>query len=321
VQLAASFRIEGDTTAAPEPVRIIMRRLLRRITLTRTRTARSGPLSITYNVYDPLLVRRPWLLLVQGLGFDRLGWDPVLPGLRQRFRVVTMDNRGTGRSDAAERVFAVPDLARDAVAVLDAAGLARVHVLGVSLGGMIAQELAINHPDRVDDLVLCCTTPGWPSGYPMPSASLRLMATTRNLSAETALRRAVENALSEQSVAERPELVEQLVRHEHKHRVEPAAATALAGAGARYYGGGRQSRIQARTLILQGTADRVVDQRNARLLSERIPRATLELLPGLGHLFFWESPDALITPVTRFLRGQATTVREETAAEKSAEKR
>jgi 3-oxoadipate enol-lactonase len=268
----------------------------------RNRVARSGPLAISYDVYGPWRRRRPWLLLIQGLGFDRRGWAPVLAGLQQRFRLVVMDNRGSGRSDAADRVFAVQDLARDAVAVLDAAGIERAHVLGVSLGGMIAQEVAINHPERVDQLVLCCTTPGWPSGYPMPAASIRLLARTRNLPAQAAIRRHVENALSAQTVAERPELVEALIRHEHEHPVEPAAGSALITAGARYFGGSRQTRIQARTLILQGTADRVVDPRNARLLNERIPDSTLELLPDLGHLFFWESPEALLGPVRRFLR-------------------
>ena len=79
----------------------------------------------------------------------------------------------------AGRLVYVADMAGDVVAVLDAAGIRRAHVMGASLGGMVAQELAIRHPERVDALVLVCTTPGWPFAYPMPAASLRLIARPR----------------------------------------------------------------------------------------------------------------------------------------------
>jgi 3-oxoadipate enol-lactonase len=239
--------------------------------------------------------------MIQGLGFDRSGWDPVVDGLRRHFRLILMDNRGCGESERSRRLFAVSDLARDAVAVLDAAGVQRAHVLGASLGGMVAQEVAIEFPDRVDRLVLACTTPGWPSGFPMPSASMRLMAHTRNLPPETAIRRHVENALSAETVEKDPGLVDRLVRHQLAHPNDQAGWSALNGAGARYFGGARQSRIRARTLVLQGSADTVVDPRNASLLARRIPDAELMVLPGLGHLFFWERPEALTDPVVRFL--------------------
>jgi len=241
--------------------------------------------------------------MIQGLGFDRTGWNPVVSALRRHFRLILMDNRGSGASDGSARPFAVQDLARDAVAVLDAAGVRRPHVLGASLGGMVAQEVAIGFPERVDRLVLACTTPGWPSGFPMPAASLRLLARTRTLSPEAAVRRHVENALSPKTPENDPALVERLVRHELMHPSDRAGWSALNGAGARYYGGTRQTRIRARTLVLQGSDDTVVDPRNGTLLAQRIPEAELVVLPGLGHLFFWERPSALTEPVVAFLKG------------------
>ncbi len=268
-----------------------------------TRFARSGQLHIAYQIHrGGLLRRRPWLLMIQGLGFDRTGWNPVIGMLRKHFRLILMDNRGSGASDRDGRLFAVSDLARDAVAVLDAAGIARAHVLGVSLGGMVAQEVAIGFPDRVDRLVLACTTPGWPSGYPMPTPSLRLMARTRSLPPEIAVRRHVENALSKKTVTNEPALVERLVQHTLAHRGDPDGWSALNRAGARYFGGRRQTRIRARTLVLQGSDDTVVDPRNGTLLAQRIPGAELVLLPDLGHLFFWERPRALTDSVIRFLK-------------------
>ena len=100
------------------------------------------------------------LLLIQGLGYGRWGWDPVVPGLAERYRVLTFDNRGIGESDKPAGPYTAREMADDALQVLDEAGVERAHVLGASLGGMIAQELAVKAPARVDKLVLCCTTPG-----------------------------------------------------------------------------------------------------------------------------------------------------------------
>jgi pimeloyl-ACP methyl ester carboxylesterase len=246
-------------------------------------------------------------VLVQGLGFDRTGWRPVLGGLCRRFRLYLVDNRGSGRSDRASDSLTVRAMARDVAAVMDAAGLSRAHVLGVSLGGMVVQELAVDHAERVDRLILCCTTPGWPFAYPMPGPSARLMAASSRLAPDVALRRHVENALAPGTVTERPELVEKVIAHERTRPTDPGAWLAQATAGARYAGQLRQTRIMAPTLILHGDADRVVDPRNAQLLADRIPHARVVLLPGLGHLFFWEDPARFVHEVTTFLlEGDAT---------------
>ena len=152
--------------------------------MSRTRDAPCGTLRIAYELRGTLHWRRPWLVLVQGMGFDRQGWEPVLPKLRRRFRLVLVDNRGFGRSDRSAGSFGVADMAGDIIAVLDHAGIRKAHVMGASLGGLVAQELAITRPERVDGLVLACTAPGWPLAYPMPMASMRLIAATAWRTAE-----------------------------------------------------------------------------------------------------------------------------------------
>jgi len=267
----------------------------------RTQYARSGDLRIAYELRGQLRGRRPWLVLIQGLGFDRSGWDPVVGGLRRRFRLVLVDNRGSGRSDVAPEPFTVGDMARDVIAVLDAARIKRAHVIGTSLGGMVAQELAVQHPERVDRLVLASTTPGWPFAYPMPASSVRLMASTHGMPREVALRRHVENALSTQTVQQRPEFVERVIAHQRSRRTDPDAWSAQASAGARYFGQLNQTSIRAHTLILHGDADNVVDPRNSALLAARIPSNRLVILPNLGHLVFWEDPQGFVDVVTSFL--------------------
>jgi 3-oxoadipate enol-lactonase len=274
-----------------------MHRLSREVS--RTRYARSGALRIAYELRGTMHRRRPWLVLIQGMGLDRLGWEPVLPTLRRRFRLVLVDNRGVGRSDQPSGSFTVADMAGDIVAVLDAAGIRRAHVMGASLGGMVAQELAIIHPDRVDGLVLACTTPGWPFAYPMPAVSMRLIAATGRMTAEAARRRHTENALAARTVRHHPELVNRLLELQGSRPAD--VLSAQAAAGARYAGGLRQARIQARTLVLHGGADTVVDLRNGRLLAKRIPGARLVTFPELGHLLFWEDPDGFADAVTAFL--------------------
>jgi 3-oxoadipate enol-lactonase len=196
-------------------------------------------------------------------------------------------------------------MAGDALAVLDHAGIGAAHVLGASLGGMIAQEFAVRYPDRVSRLVLAYITPGWPFAYPMPLPSVRLIAASRRLRPDEALRRHVENALSASTVADRPELVERIINCQGSVSArDPEAWQAQATAGGRYTGSFRERRIRARTLILHGTADRVVDPRNARLLAGRIEDAGLVTFPELGHLFIWEDPGAFATAVTSFLQSK-----------------
>ena len=271
--------------------------------MSRTRFARLGDLQIAYEVRGPRLTRRLPLLLIQGLALDHAGWGPAAGPLQRLFRLVLVDNRGSGRSPASGP-FSVTDMADDALAVLDHAGIGAAHVLGASLGGMIAQDLAMRYPGRVGRLVLACTTPGWPFAYPMPLPSVRLIAGSGGLAPREALRRHVENALSAATVADRPELAQQIIDSQppvwERH---PGAWQAQAAAGGRYTSSVRQRCIRARTLVLHGTADRVVDPRNARLLAARIPHADLVTFPGLGHLFFWEDPGAFAAAVTSFLGG------------------
>ena len=236
------------------------------------------------------------LLLVQGLGYARWSWEPVTAGLAEHYRVLSFDNRGIGESDKPAGPYTAREMARDALQVLDEAGVERAHVLGASLGGMIAQELAAAEPQRVDRLVLCCTTPGGSGSVPMPEVTVRLFSESASLEPLVALRQFVENALGE---APPPELVERLFALRVANPPDPAGWQAQAAAGTTFRG--VDAEIDIPTLVLHGTADNVVDYRNAELLARRIPGARVELLPGAGHLFFWEQPDAVVRIVTEFL--------------------
>ena len=237
------------------------------------------------------------VLLVQGLGYARWGWDPVVPGLAERFRVLTFDNRGIGESDKPAGPYTAREMAADALQVLDEAGLERAHVVGSSLGGMIAQEVAAAAPGRVDRLVLCSTTPGGADAVPMPAVTVRLLVEAATLPPEEALRRFVANALSTSAPRS---LVDEIYARRLANPPDPAGWQAQAAAGTTFPG--VDGAITAPTLIVHGTDDNVVDCGNAQLLAARIPGARVELIPSGGHLFFWEQPDVFVRIVSEFLR-------------------
>jgi 3-oxoadipate enol-lactonase len=237
------------------------------------------------------------LLLIQGLGYARWSWDPVVPGLAERYRVISFDNRGIGESDKPEGPYTARQMAGDALQVLDEAGVARAHVLGASLGGMVAQEVAAAAPERVRKLVLCCTTPGGAETVPMPDVTVQLFVEAATLPPEVALRRFVENALGSDPPAG---VADELHRRRIENPPDRAGWQAQAAAGLTF--AGVEGEIAAPTLILTGTADNVVDPRNADVLARRIPGSRVERFPGAGHLFFWEQPDAFVRIIREFLQ-------------------
>ena len=240
----------------------------------------------------------PSLLLIQGIGYGRWGWEPVLDLLARSFDVLAFDNRGIGESDVPAGPYTAAAMAADAIQVLDEARVEQTHVLGASLGGMIAQELALADPGRVRKLVLACTTPGGARAFPLPEGTLRLLKEAPTLPQEEALRRFVVNALAPGADAE---LVERIMVHRLAAPQPLDGWQAQAAAGTSYDGADRIGSIAAPTLVLHGEEDAVVDPRNAELLALLIPHASVEWFSGAGHLFFWEQPERFAEVVTEFL--------------------
>ncbi len=262
----------------------------------------SGEVRIAYEVRGQ---GKP-LLFVHGLGYDRRGWGP-LPGLlMEDFRVLLIDNRGVGESDFPDGPYTVAEMAADAVAALDAACVEHAHVLGVSLGGFIAQELALSYPGRVDRLVLCSTSPGGPNQHPMPAAGVEAFGRFPTLEREAGLRLMVENSLGEHAVRERPELVEEVYAYRLERAPPLEAWQAQLAAAIAFDSYDRLPEIAAPTLVLHGEADTVIDSRNGELLVDRIHGAQLHVVPGRGHLLVYEEAE-LVAPIVRdFLRSRAT---------------
>lgn len=256
-----------------------------------SRFADSAGVRIAWEVHG----NGPPLLLIHGLGYARWGWEPLVPRLAEHHRVIVFDNRGVGESDVPAGPYTARTMMGDALAVLDAAGVDAVHVVGTSLGGMIAQELAARHPDRVDRLILLSTTPGGPAAFPMPPVTVELLSRAATMEPEVVLRSFVENALGADPD---PGIVDRILTHRLANLQDPAGWQAQAAAGTTFDPGPLS--IAAPTIVIHGADDRVVDVRNAHLLGERIPGARVETVPG-GHLVFWEDPDRVADLIESFL--------------------
>lgn len=239
------------------------------------------------------------LLLIHGLGYARWGWEPLLPLLSDHFTVITFDNRGIGETSVPPGPYTAGAMAADARAVLEASGVDRAHVAGSSLGGMVAQELAISHPQTVDRLVLISTTPGATLGLPMPQVTLDLFGAVATMEPAEAVRRFVENALGADPD---PAVVERILHHRTTKPQDPSGWAAQAAAGTTYDGDDRVSQIGSPTLAISGTADNVVDFRNSQVLAELIPDCKLRLVEGGGHLVFWEHPGEVAEQMIGFLK-------------------
>jgi pimeloyl-ACP methyl ester carboxylesterase len=232
------------------------------------------------------------LLLVSGQATDAHGWDGIAESLAGSHRVLTYDQRGTGGSEAPDPTPETPWTTRlfaaDAAAVLTAAGVPRAHVDGVSMGGRVAQWLAVDHPHRVGALVLTSTTPGDAHGVPRDPDVNRLMATAGDLSSAVAL---LELMASRRFLA---------AGGWSAWAPQPMTDAARAGHYAASQGHDAWDvlpRITAPTLVLHGDEDRINPTGNAHLLAERIPGAELALVPGGRHAAIFEMQarcDALV---------------------------
>ncbi len=245
----------------------------------------------------------PPLLMIRGLGRTSRHWGRIVHELERTFRLVLLDNRGVGRSGVPLVPFTTRDMADDAAWVLDTLGVARAHVLGISLGGMIAQELALGHSDRVSRLILGCTTPGRRSGKGVrPGRVLELVAPMR-LPPERAIRETARLILSESFLAREPEVVDEWV--EIARQVPPSRRGVLYQllAAARHEAGDRLARIRMPTLVITGDADRLIDAENSARLARAIPGARLAVLPGAGHDFPTEQPEATAQLISEFCLG------------------
>jgi pimeloyl-ACP methyl ester carboxylesterase len=232
------------------------------------------------------------VLLIMGLGLSGGAWWRTVPVLARRLRVITFDNRGVGRSRAFSYAYTTAAMADDAATVLDAVGVERAHVYGFSLGGMVAQSLALRRPERVRSLVLGATSPGGPRAA-QPSAEVAAFFRRRpHMAPEQAARESVPFNYGPRCRAAHGKRIEEDIAVRVANPFSGAAYRAQLFAAAWHNCLSALSRIAVPTLVVHGALDRMVPVANAHLIAERIPGARLRILEEAGHLYPTEEPSA-----------------------------
>jgi pimeloyl-ACP methyl ester carboxylesterase len=230
------------------------------------------------------------LLMIQGMSATRLAWgDELRAELEASFETIAFDNRGMGESGQAELPFAIADMAADAGALLDALGIESAHVLGISMGGAIAQELALLHPERVRTLTLGATFCGGPEASLMAPEDLQMLGAAyasgdpeRVFRAMWEINMSPEFAADEEGYAAFREMASRLPAP------RPVVMQQMRACAA-HDTSGRLAGLSMPTLVIHGTADRLIGPANGELIARLAP-APLELLEGAGHMFWWERP-------------------------------
>jgi 3-oxoadipate enol-lactonase len=230
------------------------------------------------------------LLLIMGMaGHQRLWRGDFLALLAPDFDIVTYDHRGVGESTDVAGQFTIADLADDALAVLDAVGWGSANVFGISMGGMVAQELVLRNPARVRGLVLGCTGCGGPDGSLTAPGPMRMLEAMNSGVAENAIRAGYLANLSSEWTANDahwPDFSAIAVAE----RVPVPVVMRQAQAAFAHDTSARLPSVTAPTLVMAGTADDMMRYANSELIAALIPGATIRGFPGAGHLFWWERP-------------------------------
>jgi pimeloyl-ACP methyl ester carboxylesterase len=241
----------------------------------------------------------PPLLLIMGLGYPSDMWWRVLPWLTPHFTTVRFDNRGVGRTGpGAERPYSVERMALDARAVLHAAGFARGTVFGVSMGGTIAQELALTYPEAVDRLVLGCSHPGG-ADVVIDEEALALLANRGAMTPQEAAEASIPFVYAPGTP--RADIDADLAVRA-AHPTDPAGYMAQLTDTIAWRGSlARLPGLAIPTLLVHGDLDRLVPVENSRRMAEVLPSARLEVLAGASHIFMTDQPERTRAVVESFL--------------------
>ena len=242
------------------------------------------------------------VLLIMGLAYPSCMWFRTRPVLSERFRTIALDNRGIGNSDVPAGPYPISLMASDAAAVLDAAGLDSAHVFGVSMGGMIAQEFALQYPKRVRSLMLGCTAAGGPTAVRAEQDAIQMLMARDKMSAEQALQAPVPFIYDSATPRER---IDEDLDFRRPWLPRPEGYTAQLQGILAWEGYSRLPAIQAPTLVIHGESDRLVPPGNGKLIAERIPDAKLVMIPHASHLFLTDQTETAHRIVLQFLEEQA----------------
>lgn len=250
-------------------------------------TAKVNDINLYYEVHG----QGPPLLFIGGLGYGAWMWFRQTGALAGSFRVIVFDNRGSGGSDKPDYPYTIKMMARDAAGLLSFLEIVEAGVVGISMGGMIAQELALLFPQKVRRLILGCTAFGGSNSVAMPADTFSALTCTEGLSAREMLRQAMATAFRPGYMEANPQEIHQILEWRLEKPTPRYSWLHQFNAVAGFNSEDRLKELTLPVLIVSGDADRVLPVENSYLLKQRIMNSRLHIFPGAGHLFFIEEPE------------------------------
>jgi pimeloyl-ACP methyl ester carboxylesterase len=258
---------------------------------------KAGDLQVYYEIHG---AGPQTLTLIRGLGADLFSWFPQVPEFSKHFRTLVFDNRGAGRTDKPDTPYSIRLMASDVKNLLDALHIERTALLGISMGGMIAQEFAIHYPEKLSCLILGCTSFGGADAVPLPQDMFQ--AILAGPVADPELRARQERALySDATVLGNRDVIARQSEARCKFPMPPFALARQADALFNHDAAARVGQIRVPTLVVTGKEDRLIPPGNSPLIAARISGAVLQELPG-GHLFTSEYPELFNQTVIEFVK-------------------
>jgi pimeloyl-ACP methyl ester carboxylesterase len=230
------------------------------------------------------------VLLIHGLGLSGGAWWRTVDALAPSMRVITFDHRGIGRSASLTYAYTTEAMADDAVSILDGLDIDRLHVYGFSLGGMVAQQVALRHPARVRSLVLGATHSGGRRTSFPDAEVIAFFRRRARMAQEEAAWASVPFNYGPRCQAQQAERIAQDIERRLQNPFNERAYRAQLLAGSLHNCYGRLERIRAPTLVVHGAHDRIIPVANAHATAERVPGAELRILKDAGHLYHTEEP-------------------------------
>ena len=245
-------------------------------------------------------------VLISGLGYSSWQWHKMVPFLAEHFQVITFDNRGVGQSDKPAGPYTAQMLAADTVGLLDALGIEKAIIAGHSMGGFVAQALALDFHQRVEKLILCSTNFGGPRHIPVTAEAMKVLTDVTS-DALTRFKNGLAVSTAPGWSEKNPEMIEEWIKWRVANPIEPvhyqaqlAIGLALLPEAAAFEN--KLPEISVPTLILFGAHDKVVPPANADLLAKQIAGSQTRILPGAGHFFPIEVPEEAAHVIIEFAK-------------------
>jgi len=232
-------------------------------------------------------------VLIHGYMMVKEAWEQQVDGLSSHFRVITFDNRGVGDSTVPSRDFSIADMAADTVGLLDALDIDSTHIFGISMGGLIAQIIALDYPDRVRKVALGCTTHGGKHAVQPAKEVFEFLAANADptKTPEEIVRNKVPVVFSEWFIREQPERLEELIQRGIQYFPTPEGISGQMKAMSVFNVKRRLHEIRCPVLAITGEEDKIIPAENSNLLAEGIPGAKSIILKDAAHAFYQERPD------------------------------